>query len=379
VSQSKDNQPLPPGSTIGPLPPGSTIGIVGGGQLGRMAALAAARLGYRVHIFSPESDNPAGQVSAAATEAHYADGAAIEAFAEAVDVVTFEFENIPAESVRLMAAHAPVRPCWRVLEVAQDRVAEKRFFNDIGIRTAPWRAVGSLDELTAAVAEIGRPSVLKTSRLGYDGKGQVKITADTDLAEAWAALGAGLGGTETGVLEGFIDFEGEISVIVARGLDGGWAAFDPVWNVHRNHILDTTIAPAPITRELAAEAIAIAHRAAEELEVVGLLAVEMFVTKDGLLANEMAPRPHNSGHWTMDACITDQFEQFVRAVCGLPLGSPERHSDAEMKNLIGDDVNAWIDILHDPAARLHLYGKAEARPGRKMGHVTHIRPRRDRR
>ncbi len=358
-----------------PLPPGSTIGIVGGGQLGRMAALAAARLGYRVHVFTPETDSPTSQVCAARTVADYTDAAAIEAFADSVDVVTFEFENVPAESVRLMTEHAPVRPCWRVLETAQDRIAEKTFFNDIGIATAPWRPVRSAADLTRAVGELGRPAVLKTARLGYDGKGQVKITAETDLDEAWAAMGS-----EAGILEGFIDFDGEISVIVARGLDGAWATFDPVWNVHRNHILDTTIAPAPIARELAAEAMAVAHKAAEALGLVGLLAVELFVTKDGgVLVNEMAPRPHNSGHWTMDACLTDQFEQFIRAVCGLPLGSPERHSDAEMKNLIGDDAKAWLDILHDPAARLHLYGKAEARPGRKMGHVTHLRPRRDRR
>ena len=361
-----------------PLAPGSTIGMIGGGQLGRMAALAAARLGYRVHVFSPETDSPAAQVSAAATIAQYTDAAAIEAFAASVDVVTFEFENIPAESVRLMACHVPVRPCWSVLEVAQDRLNEKRFFASLGIATAPWRPVGSVADLAAAVAEIGRPAVLKTARLGYDGKGQVKIGPDTDLEEAWAALGAGLEAAGAGVLEGFIDFTGEISVIVARGIDGGWAAFDPVWNVHRNHILDTTTAPAPISPELAAEAIDITHRAAEALGVVGLLAVEMFVTPQGLLANEMAPRPHNSGHWTMDACVTDQFEQFIRAVCGLPLGLPERHSDAVMTNLIGDDSKTWLDILRDPAAKLHLYGKAEARPGRKMGHVNRISPRADR-
>ncbi|MDO8606464.1 MAG: 5-(carboxyamino)imidazole ribonucleotide synthase [Phaeospirillum sp.] len=364
-------------SPIRPLPPGSTIGMIGGGQLGRMAAQAAAQLGYLVHVFSPDKDGPAAQVSAAVTVADYSDQAAIEAFARTVDVVTFEFENIPAESVRRMASHVPVRPCWSVLEVAQDRINEKRFFASIGVATAPWREVGSLAELTAAVAEIGRPAVLKTARLGYDGKGQVKIGPDTDLAEAWNALGAGLKSAGAGVLEGFIDFEGEISVIVARGVDGGWAAFDPVWNIHRDHILDTTTAPAPILPQMAEAAMDIAHRAAEALGVVGLLAVEMFVTKDGLLVNEMAPRPHNSGHWTMDACVTDQFEQFVRAVCGLPLGSPERHSDAEMKNLIGDDVDQWLTILGDPHAKLHLYGKAEARPGRKMGHVNRIRPRSD--
>jgi 5-(carboxyamino)imidazole ribonucleotide synthase len=367
------------GTDVQPLPPGSTVGIIGGGQLGRMAALAAARLGYLVHIFSPERNGPAAQVAAASTVADYTDEAAIEAFARTVDVVTFEFENIPAESVRLMASHVPVRPCWSVLEVAQDRIREKRFFNAIGIETAPWREVTTLEQLRQAVAELGRPAVLKTARQGYDGKGQVKIVAETDLAQAWAALGHGLSAGGSGVLEGFIDFLGEISVIVARGIDGGWAAFDPVWNVHHNHILDTSTAPAPISPELAAAAMDIAHRSAEALGVVGLLAVELFVTKDGLLANEMAPRPHNSGHWTMDACVTDQFEQFIRAVCGLPLGSPERHSDAVMTNLIGDDVLQWLDILGDTRARLHLYGKAEARPGRKMGHVNRISPRSDRR
>lgn len=366
------------------LPPGSTIGIIGGGQLGRMAALAAARLGYRVHVFCPEADSPTEQVTAAATVAEYTDLAALEAFAKAVDVVTFEFENIPAESVRVLSGLVPVRPGWKVLEVAQDRIAEKTFFNSIGIETAPWAKVTSAAELADAVARLGRPSVLKTTRFGYDGKGQVKIAADTDLAEAWASLNTDAGrarnteesASPPAILEGFIDFAGEISVIVARGLDGTSATFDPAWNVHTNHILDTTTIPAPIPRSQAEAAMQAAHKVADALELVGLLAVEMFVTKDGhLLANEMAPRPHNSGHWTIDACVTDQFEQFVRAVCGLPLGSPERHSDAIMKNLIGDDVHDWPNILKDPVAKLHLYGKAEARSGRKMGHVTHLSPR----
>ncbi|WP_142847566.1 5-(carboxyamino)imidazole ribonucleotide synthase [Telmatospirillum sp. J64-1] len=352
------------------LPPGSTIGIIGGGQLGRMTALAAARLGYRCHIFTPEREGPAEQVSHACTVAEYTDRAALEAFASSVDVVTFEFENIPAESVRLLAEHVAVRPGWNVLETAQDRLAEKRFFNGLGIETAPWREVTGPDSLAAAVADLGRPSVLKTTRLGYDGKGQVKITDGTDLAEAWASLK-----TDVAVLEGFIHFEREVSVIVARGLDGAWACFDPVENRHVNHILDTTLAPAPISESLAEQAIGIARKAAESLELVGLLAVEMFVTKSGhLLVNEMAPRPHNSGHWTMDACLTDQFEQFVRAVCGLPLGSPERHSNAIMKNLIGDEVESWPALLQEPGAKLHLYGKAEARPGRKMGHVNRLFP-----
>jgi 5-(carboxyamino)imidazole ribonucleotide synthase len=356
----------------GPLPPGRTIGIIGGGQLGRMAALAAARLGYRVHVFSPETDSPAAQVAAFATVAEYTDAAALEAFARAVDVVTFEFENVPAESVRLLSALVPVRPGWRVLDVAQDRIHEKRFFSDNGIATPLWREVTSAAGLAAAVAEIGRPAVLKTTRLGYDGKGQVKIVDGTDLDEAWAQMGA-----PVGVLEGFVDFAGEVSVIIARGLDGASSAFEPAWNVHANHILDTTTVPAPLSAGQAAAALAVARRCAEALDLIGLLAVEMFVTRDGgLLANEMAPRPHNSGHWTIDACVTDQFEQFIRAVCGLPLGDPERHSDAVMKNLIGDDVNGWLEVLQDPDAKLHLYGKAEARAGRKMGHVTRLSVRR---
>ncbi len=356
-----------------PLPPGSTIGIIGGGQLGRMAALAAARLGYRVHIYCPEPDSPAAQVAAAATVAAYDDPATLEAFARTVDVVTFEFENIPADSVRLLASHVAVRPSWRVLEVAQDRIHEKRFFNDNGIATPPWRRVDGPAALHAAVAEIGRPAVLKTTRFGYDGKGQVKIGPGDDLEAAWAALAA-----PEAVLEGFVDFAGEVSVIVARGVDGGCAVFDPAWNVHTNHILDTSRVPAPIGPDLAAAAVDLAERCAVTLDLVGLLAVELFVTRDGrLLANEMAPRPHNSGHWTIDACVTDQFEQFVRAVCGLPLGSPERHSDAVMKNLIGAEIDTWPDILRDPGAKLHLYGKTEARAGRKMGHVTRLTPRRD--
>lgn len=353
------------------LPPGSMIGIIGGGQLGRMTALAAARLGYRCHIFTPEDDSPAAQVSAAATVAGYDDEVALRRFVEAVDVVTFEFENVPADSVRLLAELKPVRPDWNVLRIAQDRILEKRFFTEIGVPTAPWREVTSPQSLAAAIAEIGRPAVLKTTRLGYDGKGQVKITEDTDPADAWARMGA-----PVGVLEGFVDFTCEVSVLVARGVDGQIASFDVVENRHVNHILDTTIAPADLPPRLADTARAIAEESARALNLVGLLAVEMFVTRDGrILANEMAPRPHNSGHWTMDACLTDQFEQFVRAVCGLPLGTPERHSDAEMKNLIGDDVNAWPDLLRETGARLHLYGKAEARAGRKMGHVNRLHPR----
>ena len=354
--------------------PGGTLGIIGGGQLGSMTALAAARLGIKCHIYCPDTDSPAFSVSDAHTCAPYEDLDALARFADSVDVVTFEFENIPADSVRVLAEHVPVRPGWKVLETAQERVAEKSFFNDLGVETAPWRAVASRAELNNAVAEIGLPAVLKTCRFGYDGKGQAKIRDLTELDAAWRAMAGG-----PAILEGFVDFTMEASVLVARGLDGKSACFDVVENRHRNHILDVTIAPAPLSADMMAKAKDIAFRAAEALDLVGLLAVELFVTADGhLLVNEMAPRPHNSGHWTMNACATDQFEQFVRAVCGLPLGSPERFADAVMTNLIGDEIDSWRDLMAESGAMLHLYGKSEARPGRKMGHVTRITPRTDR-
>ena len=362
---------MPLSRSVSPLPPGSTIGIIGGGQLGRMAAIAAAQLGYHVHIYCPESDPPASHVAAKTTIAAYDDVARLTEFARAVDVVTFEFENIPAASIALLSSLVPVRPSARVLEIAQDRRNEKRFFNGLGIATAPWREVLSADDLVRAVAEIGTPAILKTARMGYDGKGQVRITADMDLERVWTGLG-----TDAAVLEGFVDFSGEVSVIIARGPAGNSSTFEPVWNVHTHHILDTTTVPAPITAAQADSAIDIATKTAEALDLIGLLAVEMFLGRDGtLVANEMAPRPHNSGHWTIDACITDQFEQFIRAVTGLPLGSTERHCDAVMTNLIGDDIDEWRRIVAEPNAKLHLYGKAEARPGRKMGHVTRIFPR----
>lgn len=356
------------------IPPGSTIGILGGGQLGRMTALAAGALGYRCHVFTPEPASPAAQVCAAATVAAYDDRTALAGFAAAVDVVTFEFENVPHESVALLADRGlPVRPNWDALRISQDRLVEKDWLRSIGVPTADHRGIRSPAELAAALEALGRPAVLKTVRLGYDGKGQVMIDAAMPPEEAWQRMGA-----PVGILEAFVDFACEISVIVARGPDGAMASYVPVENRHRHHILAETVAPARIPATIAAEADAIARRAAEALEIVGLLAVEMFVTRDGkVLANELAPRPHNSGHWTMDACITGQFEQFVRAVCGLPLGSPERHSDAVMTNLLGDDAGRWNEILRDPTAKLHLYGKAEARPGRKMGHVNRLLPRSD--
>jgi len=355
------------------LPPGSTVGVLGGGQLGRMTALAAARLGYRVHVYCPEPDSPAFHVAAASTVAAYEDREALARFAQAVDVVTFEFENVPSATAELLAALKPTRPKPRVLHICQDRLREKGFLASIGVPVTRYAEVAREEELADAVRAIGLPSVLKTARFGYDGKGQVMLRRESDLAGAWHGIGKGVG-----ILEGFVDFSEEISVIAARGLDGAIAVYVPVENRHRNHILDTTIAPARLPAAVLAEAEALGRRIAEALGIVGLIAVEMFVTRAGkVLVNELAPRPHNSGHWTIDACLTSQFEQFLRAVCGLPLGSTERHSDAVMKNLLGDEVNAWKEILSEPAAKLHLYGKREARPGRKMGHVTRLSPRRD--
>ncbi|MCG8546530.1 MAG: 5-(carboxyamino)imidazole ribonucleotide synthase [Alphaproteobacteria bacterium] len=355
------------------LDPGSVIGILGDGQLGRMIALAAARLGYRCHTFADRPDSPAAQVCAASTVADYGDEAALDAFAEAVDVVTLEFENIPENPVRYLAERVAVRPGPDVLATAQDRLLEKNFLNSLGIATAPYRHVTSLSSLETAVTEIGRPAVLKTAKFGYDGKGQVAIDADANLVDAFRQVH-----TDHAVLEGWVDYALEISVIVARGLTGETASYVPVENRHVNHILDTTIVPAGVSPGITAKAGEIARRAAERLNVIGLLAVEMFVTWDGdVLVNEMAPRPHNSGHWTIDGCSISQFQQLVRAICGLPLGSTERHSDAVMKNLIGDEVEDWLEFLGEPGARLHLYGKDEIRPGRKMGHVTRVEPRKD--
>jgi 5-(carboxyamino)imidazole ribonucleotide synthase len=356
----------------GPLAPGATIGILGGGQLGRMTALAAARLGYRAHVFCPEADAPASQVSAATTRGAYDDAAAQARFAAAVDVVTYEFENIPLAPVEALARLKPVRPAPSVLAVCQDRILEKQAAAAAGIGTARWTAVESEAALGPALAAI-TPGILKTARMGYDGKGQARVG---DLAGASAAF-ARFGGAPC-VLEGIVDFACEISVIAARDLAGGVAAYVPVENRHVHHILDETIAPAKLPAAVLGEAERIARHLAVALDVVGLLAVEMFVTRGGeVLVNEMAPRPHNSGHWTIDACATSQFEQLVRAIVGLPLGSPERHSDATMKNLIGDEVHAWPRLAAEPGACLHLYGKAEARPGRKMGHVTRLSRRGD--
>ena len=343
--------------------------MMGGGQLGRMTALAAAELGYRVHVFTPETDSPCAQVSAMATVADYGNTAALDTFARAVDVVTLEFENLPAEALDRIARVRPVRPSAAVLRVAQDRLLEKDFCRKLGIGTAPYRPIDSLADLERAVADLGRPAVLKTRRLGYDGKGQVKIAAGTDLADALASLKGA-----TAILEGFVDFALEVSVIAARGVDGRIVTYPTVENRHENHILALTIAPASVTSDVADQAQKIATALVGALDVVGVLAVEMFVTADGrVLVNELAPRPHNSGHWTIEGCPTSQFAQLVRAVVGLPLGPVEPFTPAEMRNLIGDAAHEWPALAADPAAHLHLYGKAEALPGRKMGHVTRLK------
>ena len=351
------------------LPPNATIGIVGGGQLGRMSALAAARLGYRCHVLTPEPDSPASQVCAGVTLGAYEDPGALRAFARAVDVITFEFENVSAEGLDLLATLKPTHPSPFILRISQDRLAEKQFLNEAGIPTADWLAVHSRDDLHRALARLGTPAVLKTTRLGYDGKGQALLYGAGDAEAGWSRLNP-----KPLVLEGFVRFRAELSVVVARGADGGTAAFDPVENRHHDGILDVTLAPAAIPAPVADRARAIAVRVAEKLGLVGLLAVEMFLTDDDqVLVNEIAPRPHNSGHWTIDACPASQFEMHVRAVAGLPLPPATRHSDAAMKNLVGPDETAlWPGILAAPGLIPHLYGKAEAREGRKMGHVTRL-------
>ena len=353
---------------MSPVPPGATIGILGGGQLGRMTAMAAARLGYRCHILAPEAESPAADVAAAFTCAGYEDRAALEAFAATVDVVTLEFENVPVATLEHLEASRPVRPSAGVLRVTQDRLAEKACAERLGCPVTAHARVTSAGELARSLEEIG-PGVRKTTRFGYDGKGQRRVAPGHDLAGAVATLAQ-----PVLIHEAWVDFALELSVITARRPSGEIRSYVPVENRHRDHILDRTLAPAPVPAEIAAEAMAMAERIAGALCLEGLLAVEMFLTRDGrLLVNELAPRPHNSGHWTIDACAVSQFEQLVRAVCDLPLGDPARFADAEMTNLIGDDADHWPELLAEPGARLHLYGKREARPGRKMGHVTRLR------
>ena len=349
------------------LKPGATIGILGGGQLGRMLAVAASRLGYKTHIYEPAANPPASDVAHACTTASYEDHAALAAFAASVDVITYEFENVPTAALDLLEAAKPIRPNRRALAISQERIAEKDFLTGLGLTCAPYRAVNSLTDLEAAIAEIGTPAILKTTRLGYDGKGQTRIMAAADAPAAFAAMNG-----VPSVLEGFVSFSHEVSVIAARGLDGSVAAYDPGENVHKDGILATTTIPARLSPGQRSDAVLIAARILNALDYVGVMGVELFVTPKGLLVNEIAPRVHNSGHWTQNGCAVDQFEQHIRAVVGLPLGDGARHSDVVMENLIGDDIDKVPAILKERHAALHLYGKAEARPGRKMGHVNRV-------
>ncbi|HEX4736639.1 MAG TPA: 5-(carboxyamino)imidazole ribonucleotide synthase [Allosphingosinicella sp.] len=352
-----------------PVPPGSTIGIVGGGQLGRMLAMAAAQLGYKCHIYAPDEAPPAAEVSAFFTRGAWDDEAALARFGGSVDVATYEFENIAAGPLAALAAEAPLFPPRRALETAQDRLVEKNFIRELGGRPPAFAAVDDLAGLEAALAEIGTPAVLKTRRFGYDGKGQARIADASGAAEAWDAVRGA-----PSILEAFVHFEAEFSILLCRGEDGSIVTWPVPENRHREGMLDRSTVPAgEAARPVQAEAEALARRAADALDYVGVLALEFFATADGPLFNEMAPRVHNSGHWTIEGAVTSQFENHVRAICGLPLGDTGlAGSRVEMVNLIGDESDRWQDILSEPAAHLHLYGKAEARPGRKMGHVTRV-------
>jgi 5-(carboxyamino)imidazole ribonucleotide synthase len=356
--------------TVAPILPGATIGVLGSGQLGRMFAMAARRLGYRIHVLSPDSDSPTGQIADAEVVAAYDDLEAIEAFARGADVVTFEFENVPADTADTAARFALVRPAGSVLHVAQQRAREKGYLADRGFPVTPFAWIRGEEDLNAAIRRIGVPAVLKTASFGYDGKGQEKVISDDHLRRAWDATGR-----REAVLEQFIAFDRELSIIVARGAQEWMVTFPLIENTHAHHILDTSVAPASVPPEIESRAADIARGVAESLDLVGVLCVEFFLTTKGeLLINELAPRPHNSGHLTIDASMTSQFEQHVRAICGLPAGSTELLRPAAMANLLGD---LWADGEPDwaaacalPGVHLHLYGKAEARAGRKMGHIT---------
>lgn len=350
------------------VPPGSTIGIVGGGQLGRMLARAASRMGYKTHIFTPDKDSPASHVATKTTIGAYQDTTALRDFGQSVDVVTFEFENIPAETLTMLERIVTVRPKPEVLFTTRHRLREKEFIRAQGIKTAPFAKVVDAADLKSVEATIGVPAVLKTTEMGYDGKGQVVIKQAGELMAAWEQLGK----TEC-ILEGFIEFSAEASIIVARSTHGEMRCYPLVQNIHKNHILHKTIAPAPFIDAHQEEAVRIAKTLAEALDVVGLLAVELFVTKDGLLVNELAPRPHNSGHWSMEGAPTAQFEQHIRAICGWALGDTTPRGQVEMINLLGDEWKQWEEYARQPEAHVHLYGKTESRPGRKMGHVTIVK------
>ena len=352
------------------IPPGSTIGILGGGQLGRMLCMAAAQLGYRCHVYAPDTEEglPAADVAALTTRAAYEDTAALDAFAATVDVITFEFENVPVAAARRLAARVPVRPGARAFEVAQDRLAEKAFAQAQGGRVTPHRAVDSAAELRAAVEVLGCPAILKTRRMGYDGKGQSRIDTAADIEAAESAIGSAPAILEAGVM-----FDAEFSVLLARGVDGAVVIYETPRNEHRRGILHRSVVPAgPLVLPHVGEAVALSGRIADALDYVGVLAVEFFACADGPVFNEMAPRVHNSGHWTIEGAPASQFENHIRAVCGLPLGSAASRGGAEMINLIGNEVLHWSMLFSDATVRPHLYGKASVRSGRKMGHITKI-------
>jgi len=352
-----------------PLAPGGTIGIIGGGQLGRMLAMAAARLGLKTSIYNDAPDAPAFQVTPNATVGAYDDLQKLAAFADACDVVTFEFENLPAHAIAHLGDHVPVRPGAHALAVTQDRLSEKTFVEKLGLKTAPFFEVSSAEQGREAFARIGGKAIIKTRRFGYDGKGQAKVTAADEAAKAFDSFKGA-----PAILEGFVDFSYEASVVAARGADGSFLAYDPPENEHENHILRRSTVPSRLSHAQVEEAKTIGKKIADALDYVGVLAVELFVGRDGsLLVNEIAPRVHNTGHWTIEACQCSQFEQHMRAVAGWPLGAPDRHADAVMENIIGAEADAWESLAKSGA--LHLYGKAESRPGRKMGHVTRLKPR----
>ncbi len=352
-----------------PLPTGATIGILGGGQLGRMLSVAAARLGLRTHIFEPGKNPPAADVAHAVTTAPYDDVAALTAFANAVDLVTYEFENIPTEALDVIEAITPIHPNRRALGTSQDRLVEKEFLQGISLTVAPFADVKDAASLDAAIASVGTPAILKTRRFGYDGKGQARLKSPEDAASALADMAGA-----PAVLEGFIDFSLEISIIAARNPQGEVACYDPGENVHRDGILHTTTIPAKILASLRTDAVLLAAKILNTLDYVGVMGVELFVTPQGLIVNEIAPRVHNSGHWTQNGCAVDQFEQHIRAIAGWPLGDGSRHSDVVMENLIGDDMDRVPALARETNCAIHLYGKVETKAGRKMGHVNRIKP-----
>lgn len=350
-----------------PLPQGATIGILGGGQLGRMLSVAASRLGFKTHIFEPGANPPAAQVCDQLTTASYEDETALLAFAESVDVITYEFENVPTSALDLLESKRPIRPNRRALAVSQDRIVEKDFLTELGLTTAPYGNVETVADLEAALQSIGTPSILKTRRFGYDGKGQVRLTQPEGALEKYDELvGA------PAVLEGFVDFSHEVSIIAARGLTGEVACYDPGENVHKEGILATTTVPARLTASQRMDAVLLAANILNALDYVGVMGVELFVTPKGLIVNEIAPRVHNSGHWTQNGCAVDQFEQHIRAITGWSLGDGKRYADVVMENLIGDDMDRVPALAKDSNTSLHLYGKADVKPGRKMGHVNRI-------